>query len=424
MTTGRQDTIGIDWGAQTHHVCVCAADGTVVEEQAVAHTGAALGAWVTALLARVEGEPSRLAIALEVPRGPLVELLLSRGIPTFSLNPKQASRFRERETAAGVKDDRRDARVLAGALRTDRALFRALVPEDPLVVQVREWSRMDAELTAEGTRLTNRVREQWQRYYPQLLELSGGAADAWVWRLWERAPTPAAGARLRPSTVQAVLASYRIRRLTAAEVVAVLRAPALVVAPGTTEAAVEHTRQLIARLWLVRQQQAACTQALAALLDRLAEPPDPDAPNAGGGSDGPSDVTIVRSMPGVGLLVAARLLAEATAPLAARAYPLLRAWMGLAPVTTQSGKTRIVTMRLACNRALREAGFYWAATAARCDPVSKAYYATLRARGHRHGRALRSVADRLLRILCAMLSHRTLYDPTRRSSRSTMLSPT
>jgi transposase len=413
MTADPHYTIGIDWGSQEHAVCVCAADGTIVEERRVAHTGAALGAWVQTLLARVDGEAPRLAAALEMPRGPVVDLLLEHGIATFSLNPKQATRFRERETVAGAKDDRRDARVLAGALRTDRALFHALAPEDPVVVQLREWTRIDRELTAECTRLTNRLREQWLRYYPQLLALSGGADDAWVWRLWERAPTPAAGARLRPLTVQALLRSYRIRRLTAAEVVAELRAPALVVAAGTTDAAVGHAGQLIARLWLVRQQQEACTNELAALLDRLAGPSDPDAPNAGGPTAGPPDVTIVRSMPGVGLLVAAQLLAEAAVPLAARAYPVLRAWMGLAPVTTQSGKTRIVTMRMACNAALRDACFYWAASAARCDPASKAYYTALRARGHRHGRALRSVADRLLRILCAMLTHGTLYDPSR-----------
>ena len=38
------------------------------------------------------------------------------------------------------------------------------------------------------------------------------------------------------------------------------------------------------------------------------------------------------------------------------------------------------------------------------DPVSKAKYAALRARGHSHARALRSVADRLLAIARAMLT--------------------
>jgi hypothetical protein len=34
-------------------------------------------------------------------------------------------------------------------------------------------------------------------------------------------------------------------------------------------------------------------------------------------------------------------------------------------------------------------------------------------RGHSHGRALRSVADRLLAVACAMLGQQTMFDPGR-----------
>ena len=49
-----------------------------------------------------------------------------------------------------------------------------------------------------------------------------------------------------------------------------------------------------------------------------------------------------------------------------------------------------------------------------CDPVSRAKYDALRLRGHGHVRALRSVADRLLYVACAMLEEQTPYDPDRR----------
>jgi hypothetical protein len=35
--------------------------------------------------------------------------------------------------------------------------------------------------------------------------------------------------------------------------------------------------------------------------------------------------------------------------------------------------------------------------------------------GHSHGRALRTVADRMLAGACAMLKTRTLFDPARRA---------
>ena len=70
-------------------------------------------------------------------------------------------------------------------------------------------------------------------------------------------------------------------------------------------------------------------------------------------------------------------------------------------------------MRHACNGRLRNALYHWARVAAMCDLPSKTYYAALRRRGHTHGRALRSIADRLLRILIAMLNSGTLFDSSK-----------
>jgi hypothetical protein len=44
--------------------------------------------------------------------------------------------------------------------------------DDPLVIQLREMSRVDDDLAEDMNRLTNRMREQLHRYYPALLRLS------------------------------------------------------------------------------------------------------------------------------------------------------------------------------------------------------------------------------------------------------------
>ena len=69
--------------------------------------------------------------------------LLARGFAVYAINPKQLDRFRDRHTAAGAKDDRRDAHVLADSLRTDQPAFRRVHVEDPLVLQLRELARLD-----------------------------------------------------------------------------------------------------------------------------------------------------------------------------------------------------------------------------------------------------------------------------------------
>jgi transposase len=117
-------------------------------------------------------------------------------------------------------------------------------------------------------------------------------------------------------------------------------------------------------------------------------------------------------------IVAATMLAQASQGLKDRDYHALRSQAGLAPVTRSSGKSRRVMMRRACDKRLRNAFYYMARVATIADPAARSHYRALRQRGHSHGRALRAVADRLLRILCAMLRDHTLYDRSRFSAPS------
>ena len=113
-------------------------------------------------------------------------------------------------------------------------------------------------------------------------------------------------------------------------------------------------------------------------------------------------MAIVLSLPGSDEQV--RLaVAEATQPLAERDYHGLRTQSGVAPVTKQSGKRRVVMMRHGCNPRLRHALYHMARMSMKCDAHFSSVYTTLRAKGMRHGQALRHIGDRLLRILMAML---------------------
>jgi transposase len=394
--------VGIDWGGQEHQIVVVNPDRTVLHTRRVRHTGsdvAALAQWLTDL---GEHDAATVAVALEVPRGPLVDALLAQGLHVYALNPKQLDRFRDRYTVAGAKDDRRDALVLATALVTDRAAFRRVDPEDARLVQLREVTRLEEDLQTDLRRLTNRLREQLYRVAPAWLTLCAAADEPWLWALVHRAPLPATAARLSRAAVARVLAEFHVRRLTADEIVTVLRAPALPVGPGVLEAAQEHLAILLPRLQLTHEQQRTCAARIERLLEDLAQTQEH------------RDVAILRSLPGVGRKVSATMLAEASRLLAARDYHALRSQAGSAPVTKQSGQRRRVAMRYACNPRLRNAVHYWAQVSVQHDAPSGALYARLRARGCTHPRALRGVADRLLAVLIAMLRTQTLYDPERR----------
>ena len=61
------------------------------------------------------------------------------------------------------------------------------------------------------------------------------------------------------------------------------------------------------------------------------------------------------------------LFAEAAQPLAERDYQMLRTHSGVAPVTKQSGKRRLVVMRRGCNPRLRHALYHMARVAMQRD---------------------------------------------------------
>ena len=123
------------------------------------------------------------------------------------------------------------------------------------------------------------------------------------------------------------------------------------------------------------------------------------------------DVEILASLPGVGTVVLATLLAEVPELLQHRDYNALRTYSGVAPVTKRSGKFQVVIRRRSVNMQLQNAIYHWARIACQHDTVSKTKYAALRDKGHRHARALRCVADRLLKVTCVMLENQTIFDP-------------
>ena len=396
----------IDWGTERHQACVLDARGGIAGERAFSHSGAGLALLCDWILS-IAGSATVVAVAVEVPHGPVVDSLLDRGMAVHAINPKQLDRLRDRFCVSGAKDDRRDAYVAADGLRTDRHLFRRLHVADPRLVELREWSRLAEELQQERVRLSNRLHDQLWRYYPQMFGISDDIAADWLLDIWTMAPTPEKSKQLRKTSVEQLLKRNRIRRIDAEAVLRTLRQPAIKVADGVTEAATIHIRSLITRLRVVNRELRDATHKLDELCAGLDEAP-PAAAEHGGEQH---DIKILKSMPGIGRINLAILLAEASGPLSRRDYQALRTLSGVAPVTKQSGKSRVVVRRYAAHVRLRDAVYHWARVATQHDPKSRSRYVALRQRGHSHGRAIRGVADRLLALACTLLQRQTVFDP-------------
>ncbi len=404
MELGYRLMVGIDWASEAHQVCVLDRQGRLLEQRRVEHRAEAIAAMIDRLIGLAGGDPSSIAVAIEVPRGAVVEALVERGLHVFAINPKQLDRFRDRHTVAGAKDDRRDAFVLADSLRTDLSAFRRVHLDDAWTIQVRELTRIEEDLNTEITRLANQLRDLLLRFYPQLLRLCPSADRPWLLALLKLAPTPAKAQRLRRSSIEQLLHRYRIHKWTVDQVRTELQTPPLSVAAGVTEATSTHVALLLPRMELLMAQRKLCAKAVQTALDERV--------SAEEGREH-RDVEILLSQPGIGRVVAATMLAEASQPLTQRNYHALRILGGVAPVTRQSGKRSAVRRRYGCNHRLSNALYHWARVGSQCDPRAKRHYQALRLVGHSHGRALRGVADRLLARLVAMLRDQTFYDRTR-----------
>jgi Transposase len=242
---------GVDWGSERHQACLVDAHGDIVGEREFPHSGVGLAELCDWLLS-VAGTANTVAVAIEVPHGPVVDSLVDRGFVVYAINPKQRDRLRDRFSVSGAKDDRRDAYVLGDGVRTDRRQFRQLHVADPRLIELWAWSRLAEELKEERVRLGNRVGQQLWRYYPQMQKLTDDLAAPWFLELWGVAPTPAKAHQLRKTTVEQILKRHRIRRVDANTVLRTLQEPAIKVADGVAEAASIHlARSLLVCTWSI-----------------------------------------------------------------------------------------------------------------------------------------------------------------------------
>ncbi len=405
--------VGVDWGKSEHQVCLLNATGEHVAERKIRHTGIGfteLAMWLSEQTN--QAETASIGVALETSSGPVVDCLLALDYGVFAINPKQADRFRDRYSPAGAKDDRRDALVLATALFLEPQALRILEAPDADMLELRERHRMREQLLRNKLGLALKIRQSLWRYYPHFESLFGtNIGLPFIQVLWEHMPNPEAARHRRKNSVEKILKAHKIRRFQADKILEQLRAERLPVTTTTARLLQEQIKLLFQQLALVQQQLQEVTHQLETKLKGLST--STSATDISGTNPAkPSDRDILASMPGVGTIVLANLLGEAGQAIRNRDYAALRCLTGIAPVTKRSGKSYRVQRRRAANPWLVDSIYHWARIAAQRDPLCRQRYQALRARGHTHGRALRSVADRLLAVACAMLKTGTLYRRT------------
>jgi transposase len=388
---------GLDWAARTHAVCVIDETGAVREQFEVTHDAAGLRE-LLARLRRCAPMPAQLPIAIERPSGLLVDALVEAGYPVVPIHPNIVKATRPRYRSHGAKSDTSDAYLLADLLRTDGARFHPLQPQSDAIRALRALGRGRDDLVATRVQLANQLRSLLESFWPGAAAVFADIDSPIALAFVQRYPTPASASRCGEKRLAAFLAqhSYCGRRSPAALLERLRATPAGHADELEVDAKRALVQALVATLITLVEQIAQIT---ARIEHTVAELPDGQ---------------LIMSLPRAGRVCAAQILAELGD--VRERFPSdsrLAAEAGVAPLTYQSGKSRSVTFRWACNHRLRRAITGFADNSRHASRWAANVYTTARSRGCDHPHAIRILARAWTRVLWRMWTDRCAYDPTR-----------
>lgn len=124
------------------------------------------------------------------------------------------------------------------------------------------------------------------------------------------------------------------------------------------------------------------------------------------------EVTLIRSIPGVGHVYGATIVVEIGDISRFRNAHHLASYGGIAPVKEESGSSvKKKKKRKGGNRRLKNALIQSAQCSLEFDPAAREYYDRKRAEGKKHRQAIRALARRRVELIYAMLSNGTYYEP-------------
>jgi transposase len=339
--------------------------------------------------------PEHVAIGIETDRGAWVQALVAAGYTVYAINPRQVARYRERHGTSGAKSDAGDAHTLADVVRTDRHQLRAVAGDSEQAQAVKVVARAHQTLIWDRHRHMLRLRTALREFFPAALEAFDDLLAPDVLELLGRAPDPASAARLSRAQIAGALKRARRRRVDdkATAIQAALRTEHLTQPPAVAAAYAATVRSLVAVISALSTEIAAMEEQVRVCFGQA------------------RDAEIYLSQPGLGQILAARVLGEfGDDPGRYATAKNRKNYAGTSPITRQSGKKKTVLARFIHNDRLIDALHQQAFCALSASPGARTYYDQLRSRGMNHHAALRQLSNRLVGILHGCLKTGTTYN--------------
>ena len=387
--------VGVDWAEAHHDVYVQNEDGKRLAGGRLPEGVEGIARFHDLVGGHVD-EPGEVVIGIETDRGLFVAALVGAGYLVFAVNPMSTSRYRDRHSTSGAKSDPGDAKVLADMVRTDRHNHRPVSADSETVQAVKILARAHQTMIWSRGRQTNGLRSTLREFYPAALAAFDDLTSGDALEVLRIAPTPELGRTLSVSKIAAALRrGGRQRRVDerAVEIQAALRVPQLAASAAVSTAMGASVTASVAVIAAMVAQTAVLAEELEAGFEK-----HPDA-------------EVVRSLPGLGTVLGARVLGEfGDEPNRYGTAKSRKNYAGTSPITRASGTKRVVLARYARNQRLADAIYLWAFATLNASPGARTFYDTHRAAGDTHHAALRALGNRLVGILHGCLEHHTVYD--------------
>jgi transposase len=380
--------LGVDIGKSSHYALAVDATGKVIYQTPAANDEAALRKLV------VWAREHQAVVVVDQPGGVaalLLRLCWQSEVQIGYLHGLAMARARD-FYAGESKTDPKDAFVLADVARAHPNRVVWLEPTSEALAHLELLCGYDADLRGDANRLTNRLRALLGTHWPALERALGERlATRGVLAVLQQYPS---GHALQEAGVEQLTSALKTERIRRPDTFA-KRLHEAAMAQTVTIPGAQTAAQLVVEL----AGQLAAVLARRDALERDIEHGFFALPEA----------AILRSLPGIGPRLGARIAVEIGSISRFRTPAHLAAYAGLGPTPWKSGTSinANIPSRFG-NHRLKNALFLAAFASLRHAP-SRTYYDRKRAQGKRHNQAILCLARRRVDVLHAMLSRGVSY---------------
>ena len=381
-------SVGIDIAKEIHWVTAIDADGVVQIDRKLLNTPTDIASLADQLAN--PGDTVRIGIDVIGGIAGLAEAILAEAGFTLVHVPGLAvNRARQGTVGGENKSDPRDARTIAEQVRT-RSDLRRIEPATEIDLEIRLLAGRRRDLVGAQTQRLSRMHDLLVGIFPGLeacLDLKTKGPLHLLTRYVTPAELRSAGKKRIVRHLQAAGGLPNVDAL--AERVLVAAAEQTIVVPAERVTA-RLIRELASEALASRVRIIEIDRELEALLER-----HPDA-------------ALIRSLPGMGVVLTAELIAEAGNLARFRSADALASAAGMAPVLRQSGRMRFLRRPNGGNKGLKRI-FYQAAFCSLSHDDSRTFYDRKRREGKRHHTAVIALARRRVNVLWAVVHSRVPF---------------